>query len=676
MSESLIGQTIDGYRIEEILGRGGMGTVYKAVDVALDKPVALKVMSPHLAEDETFLQRFRGEAKALARIDAPGIVRVLALRETERGVFIVMEYVEGETLDALLRRHAPIPWTQALPLFRQILEAIGHAHMSGVLHRDLKPSNILITDDGQVKVTDFGLAKIQTADADLTSTFETAGTIYYMSPEQIQGLRHVDERSDLFALGMIFYEVLTGRLPVDKTASNYAIQHAIVEEPLPPPTEVNPELPDELSELVMTILEKDPDDRFQDARAVLTALRPLENRAGLSPQRTPSFTMPNRSSENRRRLATATALGLAGLLLLGGAFWAVQYALQLPSSSGASSSDPPSMATLTVTTTPPGASVVIADDSLGAAPVEHSVPQGSVSVRAQMEEFQPTDTTFVLTGDQRMTLDLTPSLAVIAEASEPPPEPENSDASETSSTEPASPTEPADDPPADTTAEASESAAPPTGQLTLTSTPDSASVILDGEVVGTTPLTLEAIREGDHEIAIRKDSYQSYSTTITVPAGSTEQVQASLTQQPAILTVRAIPYGNILIDGSVRADSTGEAVVDTLAPGTYQLTARYQDSRWSKTVILDPGGSEQVTIDFTQTVAVPVTAQTADGEPLPNAEIQVDGDVQGYTPQQLQLRVGRHTITVRKEGYEPAQRTINVDSEPQQTIVFELRGAS
>ena len=289
MSDSLIGQTIDGYRIEDVIGRGGMGTVYKAVDVALDKTVALKIISPHLAEDETFLKRFRAEAKALARLDAPGIVRVLTLRETERGVFIVMEYVEGDTLSTLVRRHAPFDWERALPLFRQILEAIHHAHASGVLHRDLKPSNILVTEDGQVKMTDFGLAKIQTSDADLTTTFETAGTIYYMSPEQIKGLRHVDERSDLFALGMIGYEVLTGRLPVDKTGSNYAIQHAIVEEPLPPPTEFASDLPEALADWLMTMLAKDPADRFQSADEALAALESLAPGADASAGRPPAF---------------------------------------------------------------------------------------------------------------------------------------------------------------------------------------------------------------------------------------------------------------------------------------------------------------------------------------------------------------------------------------------------
>ena len=682
MSDSLIGQTIDGYRIEEVLGRGGMGTVYRAVDVALDKPVALKVMAPRLADDDTFLERFRSEARALARLDAPGIVRVLALRETDAGVFIVMEYVEGDTLDTLLQRYAPIEWTRALPLFRQILEAVGHAHASGVLHRDLKPSNILITDDGQVKVTDFGLAKIQAADADLTSTFETAGTIYYMSPEQIKGLRHVDARSDLFALGMIFYEVLTGRLPVETTASNYAIQHAIVEEPLPPPVTFEPELPPALNDVLMTMLAKDPADRFQDARAVLDALQPLEERAGQSPTETPTFAPPNGGAIDWQRWGTGAALGIVALLLLGGAFWTVRALLTPPSpssSASAASPPPPESVSLAIDTTPSGAAVFIGGDSVGVAPVQHRVPPGSVAVRAQLDGVSSLDTMLAVSGDQRVSLDLSarPALASATappdtasaspQESDPPPADPESEAQPTPASEDADDSPEPDDEPAPT---------PQIGSLAVTSSPSGASVWVDGSVAGTTPLTLDSLRAGSHPIRLEMSGYQPFTRTARITPEATERIEATLQQERAVLTVRVIPFGEVLIDGSLVNPSAEGAVTDTLAPGSYEIAARYQDSRWARTVTLNAGASEQITIDFTQTVALPITARTPDGAPLPNAEIRVDGEVQGYTPQQLQLRVGQHTIRIEKDGYAPAERTINVEPEMPQPLVFELRPSS
>lgn len=672
MSDSLIGQTIDGYRIEEIIGRGGMGTVYKAVDEALDKTVALKVISPHLAEDDTFLKRFRAEAKALARLDAPGIVRVLTLRETERGVFIVMEYVEGETLSTLVRRHAPIDWDRALPLFREILQAIHHAHASGVLHRDLKPSNILVTEDGQVKMTDFGLAKIQTSDADLTTTFETAGTIYYMSPEQIKGLRHVDERSDLFALGMICYEVLTGRLPVDKTGSNYAIQHAIVEQPLPPPTAFASDLPEPLADWLMTMLAKDPAHRFQSAADALDALNALAPVAEQAPPPADSFSPPEDAPSNRTRIATLTGFALAALMLLGGAFWTVQYVLNLPTSA----SEPPANAILTLSTSPPGATVFIDGDSVGQAPLRQPVPHDTLTLRTRLAGFAPIDTTLAVSGDQQLALTLTPSpMAVNA--------PDDDHIAPADETAP-----PQDDPPPNDDAPPASSAedvdapsdqagpSPARSSLALTSTPDSATVVLNGTFVGTTPLTLDTLSGDTYRLAFGKDQRQNYTTTVRVQPGQTTRVNATLPLQPAVLTLRVIPYGDILINDSLRAQQIETAFVDTLAPGSHRVTARYRSMEWTQTVTLTPGQARQQEIDFTETVGVPITAQTVDGNPLPNAEIVVDSTAQGYTPQQLQLRVGQHTITVQKDGFIPATRTINVNPGEQETLVFQLRPRS
>ena len=673
MAASLIGTTVDGYRIVDVIGRGGMGTVYRAVDEALDKVVALKMMAPRLAEDATFLARFKAEAKALARLDAPGIVRVLALRETEHGLFIVMEYVDGPTLDTILQRHAPIDWREALPLIRQMLEAIAHAHDSDVLHRDLKPSNILLNDDGQVKMTDFGLAKIQADGSDLTSTHETAGTLHYMSPEQIQGLRHVDARSDLFALGLIIYEMLTGRLPFERTASNYAIQRAIVEERLPPPTAFNADLPDELGAIVDRLLAKAPDDRFPDAHAVLDALLPLE--AALSaPPSAPSWTAQDAAPSRKQGLATALVLALGGVLLLGGAFLAIRWLLQPPVPSPdvttETASDPSSAGVtdagspptrLSIASTPSGATVYLEGDSVGTTPLD-TIRRAATSTALRLVHpgYQPFDTVLAAdTSAQTITATLSPTPAT---TSSPAPLRITSDDGEASETDDApNPSAPRDRP-----------APPRTGVLIATSTPSGAEVRIDGQVRGTTPLTLSALRTGRYAIELHAAGHQTYRTTATLPVGDTLRIAPALNPTPAILRVRVVPFGRIAINGMVRLDNSDVALTDTLAPGTYQVQATYRNLTWTHSITLAPGESVQRVIDFTQTITVGVTAETAEGERLPNAEVLVDGEPQGFAPMQLALRVGDHTVTVRKDGYVPTERALTVDETLEGPLVFQL----
>ena len=277
----LIGKTIDSYKILEVIGRGGMGVVYKAMDTALEKIVALKMMDPNLAQDEAFLKRFRSEAKALARLENPNIVNIYAFRETEYGLFIVMEYVDGLTLADKLSQSGPIPWRKALPIFQQLLTGLGHAHQAGVLHRDINPRNVLITEDDTVKIMDFGLAKILQA-SDVTVTQTRAGTLYYMSPERVKGLSKIDHRSDLYSLGMTFYEVLTGTVPFDKDAPDLKILETIVKGQLPPPSNYNSEIPKDLSTIIMKSLEEEPANRFETAEKLSETLKFFESKNKLA----------------------------------------------------------------------------------------------------------------------------------------------------------------------------------------------------------------------------------------------------------------------------------------------------------------------------------------------------------------------------------------------------------
>lgn len=274
MDDSILGTRVDDYRIEAVLGKGGMGTVYKARDVNLSRPVALKRINPSQAHRETFIHRFRSEAKALARIDSRHITSVHALRETDIGLLIVMEFVEGGTLnDAIREAGGPLPVESAIQILEQILTAFQDAHSAGVIHRDIKPQNIMLSDDGRVKVMDFGIAKLRRPDSGETVTQGgRGGTLTYMAPEQVSSLEEVDNRSDLYAIGMTAYEMLTGTLPFEEAMTDFDIMQAVVEGDIPPPTTYASSLPAALSEWVETALALDQDDRFQSAGAMMQDL--------------------------------------------------------------------------------------------------------------------------------------------------------------------------------------------------------------------------------------------------------------------------------------------------------------------------------------------------------------------------------------------------------------------
>lgn len=272
----MVGTVIENYRILELIGRGGMGVVYKALDLTLERVVALKMLSPALGEDAIFVQRFIREAKSLARIEDPNIVAVYAFREAKPGAFIAMQYIDGPNLADLLIEKGKLGWQEALGIFKQILHGMKRAHEAGVIHRDLKPRNIMMTRDGIVKITDFGLAKIQ-QDPDITVSMAMAGTIYYMSPEQVIGLKETNHLSDIYSLGMILYEMLVGKTPFDKNDSAFTTQQKIVGGKIPPPTKFNPDIPKFLTQIVQKAISKEPADRYQSVQEMHEAILAFES---------------------------------------------------------------------------------------------------------------------------------------------------------------------------------------------------------------------------------------------------------------------------------------------------------------------------------------------------------------------------------------------------------------
>ncbi|NQT25568.1 protein kinase [candidate division KSB1 bacterium] len=270
----MIGQTISHYKILDKLGEGGMGVVYKAQDTKLDRVVALKFLPPNLTTNETDKARFIQEAKAAAAINHPNVCTIYDIQEHEGQQFIVMEYVEGQTLRAIVgTQHAvSLPMQDAIDYATQIAEALKVAHEKGIVHRDIKSENIMITSTGQVKVMDFGLAKLRGA-AKLTKTTSTAGTLAYSSPEQIQG-QDVDARSDIFSFGVVLYELLAGQLPF-KGEYESATMYSVLNEEPEPIQKICPDISSECLHVLNRALEKDPEERYQSVYEMLIDLKRL-----------------------------------------------------------------------------------------------------------------------------------------------------------------------------------------------------------------------------------------------------------------------------------------------------------------------------------------------------------------------------------------------------------------
>src|SRR5829696_1524436 len=262
----LDGQTLDGrYQLGSLLGVGGMARVYVATDRVLERQVAVKVLRSSDAQDPLFVERFQREAHAAARLSHPNIVAVFDSGSDADQPYLVMEYVPGQSLAQLLARQGRLAPRRAVELVIQVCGALAAAHAQGLVHRDVKPANVLVVDDGQVKVADFGIAKAA-ATATLTGTGTVLGTAAYLSPEQAQG-HPVDARSDLYSLGCVLYELLCGSPPFGSGADHapVAIATRHVSEPPEPPSARNPQVAPALDQVVLTALAKDPAQRYQSA---------------------------------------------------------------------------------------------------------------------------------------------------------------------------------------------------------------------------------------------------------------------------------------------------------------------------------------------------------------------------------------------------------------------------
>ncbi len=348
----MIGNVVGSYKITEKIGEGGMGAVFKGVDLMLEREVAIKMLRPELASQPQVVERFRSEAVTLAKLNHPNIATLYSFIRQGEDFFMVMEYVEGETLDSLVRRTGAMECGHAISLFCQALEGIGRAHKLGIVHRDIKPANImLMREDGSIKVMDFGIARML-GSARMTRQGNIVGTIEYMSPEAIQG-NESDARSDIYSAGILLYEMVTGRVPF-ASDTEFGLMMAQIQEAPPPPRSFAPQIPEAVEDAIMRALAKNPAARFQTASEFRDALQkslatsPVdkqfeERRPAVPPTRLGQGVSTNPAALKETRLGAANAQDEAPATRLGSVagaqpapayYNAAQYGNAQPSAQG------------------------------------------------------------------------------------------------------------------------------------------------------------------------------------------------------------------------------------------------------------------------------------------------------------------------------------------------------
>jgi serine/threonine protein kinase len=270
----MIGNKILNYTIISLIGEGGMGSVYLAEHSQMNRKVAIKVLHPQYTKIEEIKVRFKNEASTMAHLQHPNIVTLLDYIEDETGMYLIMEFIQGTPLDEyILNKTGPMPEEKAVPIMLQVLSAFSYAHAQKVVHRDIKPANIIVCDDGTVKILDFGIARLLgEGNQNLTKTGTQMGTVFYMSPEQVQG-KKVDHRSDIYSLGVTFYQMLTGVNPYKGLTTDYEVYSRIVKEDLPDPLSVYPGVPEYFKQILDKALAKDIEKRFQNCDEFSLAIK-------------------------------------------------------------------------------------------------------------------------------------------------------------------------------------------------------------------------------------------------------------------------------------------------------------------------------------------------------------------------------------------------------------------
>ncbi len=695
-TQQFIGKVFGHFRILEPAGQGGMGLVFKALNTHLDKIVALKMIAPGLSLNEKLLNRFKTEARALARLENPHIVRISDLLEANGQWFIVMEYVEGDTLRDRLKDKRPLPLKEAFSITEQILSALQHAHSASIVHRDIKPSNILLTKENLVKVTDFGLAKIQENSLIHTQVSAVGGTLYYMSPEQVRSLKETDHRTDIYSLGITMYQMVTGTVPFDPHKTDFDIRETIVRKPLPRPSTFNPYLPPEVDAFIMKAIEKNPDDRFQSAVEMLQALTELKEKlkdrlesetpppidtddeinfddypfeikddfseASLAPEipvdrpagdekeassNSENEQSPDNPSEStqltriteivkNKRLWLISLLPVLIILL-------IIYLISLPSPSGPENT-PPLKTLLSLRTQPAGAAVLLNGKTLGPTPIDSlPIQEGTIKLHIEKSGFLNFDSLMTVKKGEHLVLNI-----ILA------PRPTANTAS-TGQAIPATQTKPSTSAPA---------ATPATKPVTFTkvqfnSTPSGADVFANNRYLGKTPFSEKLAAGQTVTLRFTKAGFREQTRTINVPAQENWQISEALKPLTAQVQVQANQWPvQVTINGKKKQTLNNATQKIALPAGTHHLVFQSDNFKpIEKTLHISSGQNQTVTLNFEPLLG------TLEIHVLPWGNIYIDGTLkksETNIKNRFTLTAGKHQIRIENPAFTAIEKTVHI----------------
>jgi serine/threonine protein kinase len=615
----MINRTIKDYEIKELIATGGMAAIYKALQRPSGQTVAIKILHGHLAQDKDFITRFEREARAAADLKHENIIDILDYGHAEGVYYISMQYVDGKSLKELINSTKFIPHEIALAIVYEICQGIEHAHQKGVVHRDIKPANILVNKEGNVKITDFGLAQAQ----DLTSITVTGaivGTPAYMSPEQAAGKR-IDIRSDIFSLGVVIYEMVTGTKPFQGDSYSSVI-HAILTIPAPRPIETNPILSPKISRIIERMLDKDMDKRYQNIDQVSDDIYSYFKSQSIEVPHKQISTFindPQRISQNMIQEAKETyfkrglyylSRGKANLDDAIDAFTKVQYL------------DPADEQ---------------AKNHLATLRRKKKV---AAPAKPKRVRIQKRNSMFKFAGIIGAILVIVVFAAALYR---------NYRNHEVPSTE--------------------------YGYLSIDSKPTAAAVYLDDqELESNTPVVLDSIAAGEHVIEVRKRGYQPYRQNIEIKTGDTLSINSRLIREVATvatgkLAITSTPSGaKVIIDGTDTGLKT-PCTVEKLSAGRHKIRLTkngYQTKDITRTVQSDE--TTRVSLNLTRS-QTPVARNNKRKSYFkinvdPWAKIYIDGKYIETTPiaKALQITAGTHTVRLTNPSFQTWQKKINFKS--------------
>ena len=683
--EQLIGQTIGNYQVIEEIGRGGMGIVYKALQISLNREVALKVLPKQFTLDAEFLHRFRREARAAAGLNHPNIVQIYEIGQQSGINFFVMEYVEGVNLKNLIEQEAPFPLLKAIDIIWDTCNALDFAHTHGVIHRDIKPHNIMISKIGETKVFDFGIARAADS-AGLTTTGTSIGTPQYMSPEQARGEKEMDGRADLYSLGIVFYEMIVGMVPFEgSTAVGTMYRH--VNEIPDPPSKVNPDVPEELNRIVMKTLQKEKEKRYQTGAEMIDDLRLVKENLPADRDESAKRTSPRR----KKKRGIFTLVAAAFLLVFAAAVVYYYFGFM-------------SRYDFVLRTEPPGAIVSEEGRIIGATPLKMTADKVGfgdhifvLSLPGYAEEI------FTFSLDQGEKMDqsfvLTQSICGLTIQSEPPGARVHLDLIERGST-------PLDFnqlksgshlitlnlagyvPRQDTvvveegrTETLNLVLSPLPSTLIVSSLPESAHVFIDSMVFEEpTPLEIQLDR-GEHVVRVLKVGFMPVETLMTVQPGAVHKAAFNLLPMEEViphgsLKIVATPWAEVLVDGRSLGTTKEKTTFGNILSGKHRVKLTCPGyPAYEKDVIIMPNQEVSVSHNFAAKGWLNISCVNENQNSVVG-KIWIDGAPHGQTPRVVRdLYVGPHKIEVAAEGYVSDIRTVIIKANEGEKVQFVLKSS-